>query len=99
MKQTKELKEWAEMVKARDGNRCVICGKEAGKGSGKGLNAHHILPKEQIATRFDIGNGITLCPKHHKFSNEMSAHKNPFVFYRWLFIHRNAQYCYILTKL
>jgi len=93
MKQTKELKEWAIKIKERDSNKCVICG------SIKNLNAHHILPRELKTTALDLNNGITLCPLHHRFSFKMSAHQNPMAFYRWLFLERNQQYIYLLTKL
>jgi len=82
----KELKEWADTVKLRDGHRCVICGVT------ERINAHHILPVEIEETRLWLENGISLCPKHHKFSRNFSAHNNPFVFLYWLEIARPEQY-------
>jgi hypothetical protein len=71
-------KEWSREVRARDGC-CVVCG------AVQKLNAHHILPREIIKTRHNLDNGITLCPKHHRFSKqEISAHQNPFAFFVWL---------------
>ena len=75
---------WARAVKLRAGNRCEIvtdrrCNNVGGIGSGKGLNAHHIIGRSNLNTRWDIENGIALCVKHHVFSI-WSAHKNPFWF-------------------
>ena len=70
--------EWAKAVKERDGFRCVYCG------SKDYLNSHHIFSRNNLSTRFDLDNGITLCAKHHTFSNEFSAHKTPTEFTYWL---------------
>ena len=80
MKQTKEDKEWAKKVKQRDGNECAINGCD----KITMLNAHHIIPKENMNYRYDLTNGITLCPFHHRFSRKISAHQNPFAFFLWL---------------
>ena len=70
--------EWAKAVKERDGYRCQYCG------SKDYLNSHHIFSRNNLTTRHDIDNGITLCAKHHTFSNEFSAHKTPTEFTFWL---------------
>jgi len=87
----KQFKYWAFCVKERDNNRCVICGEN------KILHAHHILPRENHDLRFDIQNGISLCPRHHKYSFEVSAHKNSFAFVFWLFQNRQDQYNYLFS--
>ena len=86
-------KKWKAAVKERDGFKCVICGEE------KMLNAHHIIPREIKELRHDVQNGISLCPKHHKFSNEISAHKNPFAFMVWLCDNRPKQTAYLSLKI
>lgn len=75
-KVTKEDREWSSYVKLRD-EICLVCGSEVN------LNAHHLIPREIKEFRYDIENGITLCPKHHRFSFELSAHQNPFAFMLW----------------
>jgi len=77
VKVTKEDKEWAKKVKERDNNMCVVCG------STERLNAHHIIPREIKDTKHNLDNGISLCPKHHRFSFELSAHQNPLAFFVW----------------
>jgi len=85
-KQTKELKEWKEKVKDRDGRKCVICGNT------EYLNAHHVIPfaKANERTNHLVHNGISLCPLHHKWGN-ISAHKNGLWFFKWMWTHRKAQ--------
>lgn len=73
----KKDKEWALNVKKRFNNSCIFCG------SHEKINAHHIIPREIKKFRHEIDNGIALCPKHHRFSFEFSAHQNPFAFMLW----------------
>lgn len=88
----KKLEQWAVNVKSRDGNKCVICGSE------KMLNAHHIIPRENMKFMLDVNNGISLCPLHHNFSREISAHKNSIVFYIWMEENRKEQFEYLKEK-
>lgn len=54
-------KQWSLLVRDRDGNACAECGK-----TGK-LHAHHVKPwKKYPELRFDVGNGVTLCPVCHQ---------------------------------
>lgn len=85
---TKEDREWAKKVKQRD-QECVICGKQ------EHLNAHHIIPREIKEFKHDMKNGITLCPRHHRFSFELSAHQNPLAFFMWLEQNRPMQLNYL----
>ncbi len=62
-------KEWALAVKSRFDNQCAICN------SKEYLNAHHIIPREFGETKWDVQNGIALCPLHHKWGR-YSFHKN-----------------------
>jgi len=85
LKLTKEDKEWANLVKTRDGWGCVICGNE------ERLNAHHIIARENHETKFNIDNGLSLCPKHHFFCRQVSAHNNPIGLLLWLEKNRPEQ--------
>jgi len=69
---------WSLVVKQRDGNKCVVvnCGKTTH------LNSHHIFGKRNMATRFDLENGICLCSGHHTL-NTFSAHQSP-AFEDWI---------------
>ena len=87
----KKDKEWADLVKVRD-KHCVICKSKIR------MNAHHLFPKELKELRWDLDNGITLCPKHHRFSFILSAHQNPLAFVLWLWDNRSEQYSKIIKK-
>lgn len=87
----KKDKLWKEEVKNRD-KECVICGQKDQKGRGKGLNAHHLIPREIKESRHKIWNGITLCTRHHRFSREISAHQNSIAFILWLETNRPEQF-------
>ena len=82
----KAFKEWALAVKERDGFKCTICGRT------DYLDSHHIIGRENKELRFNVDNGITLDKNHHRFSREISPHKNPFVFFEWFREHRKEQY-------
>jgi len=66
---TKKDKEWALAVKNKFNNHCALCARK------DYLNAHHIIPREFAETRWDVMNGIAVCPVHHKLGN-FSFHKN-----------------------
>lgn len=58
---TKEYKEWRLSVFKRDNFTCVICHQV-----GKTLEAHHIKSwRDYKSLRYDIDNGITVCPQCH----------------------------------
>lgn len=80
-----------KIVIARD-DGCAICH------SYKGLNVHHILPRENEEWFFDLDNLICLCYNHHKFGspiNDISAHKNSFPFFVWLEVMRPQQFFHL----
>lgn len=59
-------KRWREAIYERDGYACRVCGR-----STAGLNAHHLYSYDDYPDkRFDLDNGITLCPRCHiRFHN------------------------------
>lgn len=69
----KKDSEWSKKVRQ---NPCMICG------TWENLNAHHIIPRGNIELRWDIDNSLSLCAKHHRYSFDISAHQNSFVFYK-----------------
>jgi len=85
----KKDKEWREAVKERDGNKCVRCS------STERTNVHHIIPREIKEFRWNTNNGICLCPRHHRFSRELSAHQNPLAFFMWMEEHKPNQLNYL----
>lgn len=69
----KKEKEWAKKVYERDNYTCQKCGKHGGR-----LNAHHIYGfYEYPELRFNVNNGITLCPScHAKFHHKYGKRHN-----------------------
>lgn len=79
---------WANIVKERANNCCEICG------SNKSINAHHVISRRILRTRWDLRNGIALCSSHHFFGN-FSAHSNPIWFLNWFKLYRPDDYKYL----
>ena len=84
---------FAKEMKAKDGNKCAICGRV------EYLHTHHIIPREDREFRHDPMNVITLCAKHHKFSLDISPHRNAFCFFLWLMENRIEKFNYLKNKL
>ncbi len=68
---------WSLAIRADWGHTCAVCGK------GK-TEAHHLIPRQNEATRYDLGNGIALCAHHHQFDPEMSPHQNAVGWLNWM---------------
>jgi 5-methylcytosine-specific restriction endonuclease McrA len=69
--QAQKLTEWKDGVYKLDGDRCmnIYCGLP-------GVEAHHIIFRSQDITRkYDLNNGIVLCPEcHYKAHNGLGLH-------------------------
>lgn len=79
-------KEWSIAVKERAGWKCEVCGHT------ENLNSHHIFSRKNYSVRWDLDNGICLCPSHHMFSHTMSAHKAPLSFVALLKSNRSEEW-------
>lgn len=87
-------KEWREKIMERFDNTCAFCPET------KRINAHHIIPRTFKELRWDVENGIALCPLHHKLG-KFSAHKNPLWFFNHiqeLKINIKTQYLLLVIK-
>ena len=69
---------WSRAVALSWGLRCAICGRETNR------DAHHLVTRSTFATRYNLTNGILLCPGCHTLSSTLSAHKTPLAFADWL---------------
>lgn len=89
-----KLANWSKAIRARDGNKCVICG------ATEHVQAHHILPKKGFKQfMFEEWNGISLCPSHHRFG-KCSVHMGGGAyFFHWMYEHRNWQLMHIFDIL
>ena len=76
--EAKLTKHWAIIVKLRADNKCEYCKTTLH------LNAHHIVGKRNKSLRWNISNGVCLCPSCHVFSTIFSAHGTPTIFSKWI---------------
>jgi len=94
----KAMRLWTEKVKDVQGRVCAICGvkdgtpngvvsRRTGKEGATYINSHHIEDRTNYALRWDVLNGIAVCPSHHEFGKD-SAHRAPVWFMDWLEANR-----------
>lgn len=82
---------WSLAVRNDWNHLCAVCG------SGK-VEAHHLVPRQHEATRYDLRNGIALCASHHQFDPDVSPHQNAAGWLDWLrFYHPRIAYWYGLN--
>lgn len=85
---------WSELI--RRNRVCEMCGC-----TDKQMNAHHLITRWKLRTRWSLENGICVCAGCHCFKSD-SAHKNPHQWTsrlmnrfpeRWAYIvaHRNDE--------
>ena len=77
---------WSYLVKKRDGQKCMVCENDMKP------NAHHLITRKVFKYRWDTDNGVTLCPAHHEFDVQFSAHTAPWALEEWMAEHRPEQY-------
>jgi len=77
---------WSKCVKSRDDYKCAVCGDT------NMPNAHHLITRKVFKYRWNVDNGITLCPSHHEFDVSFSAHTAPWALEYWLKDNRPEQY-------
>ena len=72
-------------------NRCAFCGSTK-------VEAHHLVPRQFEATRYDLQNGIALCCRHHKFDAAISPHLNAASWCAWLNSHHPTRMAWFLEN-
>jgi hypothetical protein len=80
---------WSLLI--RKVGKCEICG------GIQYLNAHHIIGRKALNTRWDINNGCCLCAGCHTLKNR-SAHQDPLFFIDWLKRTRPEDFKYLDKK-
>lgn len=75
---------WSLAVRKDWLNRCAVCRKPK-------CEAHHLIPRENEATRYNLTNGIALCAQHHRFDAKVSPHQNAEGWIQWLACHHPAR--------
>lgn len=98
----KEIKEkdkiWRDSVLFRFKHSCAVCGINRKIDNNTKIHVHHIIPRENKEFRWDINNGVVLCARHHKYSFEISAHRNSFAFYCFLYSHYPDMFNYLKIR-
>lgn len=92
VKKELKLKDKAWSIEIRR-DCCLICC------TTEHLNAHHLIPREIKETRHELRNGVSLCARHHKYSYEVSAHKNSAMFLLILKQKNPEQYSWLVRRL
>jgi hypothetical protein len=75
---------WSRAVRHDWADRCAVCGKQA-------TDAHHMIPRTNYTTRFELMNGIALCTHCHIWHPKLSPHQNGMAFKEWLKEHHPAR--------
>ena len=70
--------QWSLAIRLRD-MKCLICGKEGlyqkkEKKYINGLQAHHLIGRNNLQFRYELQNGITLCNYCHIYDPKWSPH-------------------------
>lgn len=65
---------WSKIIRERANHKCEV---DNCQHSQKVVQAHHIFTRSNRSVRWDLNNGISLCPGHHVYSSKFSAHQTP----------------------
>ena len=85
---------WSLAVRDDWNNRCAVCGNTK-------CEAHHLVPRQHEAMRYELRNGIALCASHHQFDADISPHQNAAGWLKWLKDHfplRHAWYVEVIES-
>lgn len=100
----KLFKLWSEKIRERANGRCEYCGTKVGDigKSGKPVNkldSHHLVSriKKNSFLKWDVNNGICLCPSCHKFGED-SFHKSPVTTIYWFTKQHQDRLDYIMAN-
>ena len=100
----KLFKLWSEKIKERSGGVCEYCGIKVGEigPNGKAINkldSHHIISrmKKNSFLKWDLNNGIHVCPKCHKFGED-SWHRSPVTTIYWFIKNHPDRMEYLMAN-
>ena len=68
---------WSIAVRSDWNWRCAKCGNS-------NCEAHHVIPRQHVATTLSLRNGISLCGWCHRLDPNMAPHQNPRGWIKWL---------------
>ncbi len=76
---------WSLGVRGDWAHKCAV----DGRGN---CDAHHLIPRQHEATRYELRNGIALCSHCHQFSPDVSPHQNAAGWLAWLEMNQPELY-------
>jgi len=83
---------WSLAVKYDWAQKCAVCGRR------ENLNAHHLVPREHNATRYERTNGICLCAHCHQWDKDISPHQNAAGWLEWLREHHTELWIWYIEN-
>jgi len=95
---------WSLAVRERADHKCEYCGIKKGElnenGKSTKIDAHHLMNRDvrNSPLKFDIRNGIALCPRCHKWSPNNAFHSNPITTVAWLIKNDDYRYHFVLQN-
>lgn len=98
------FKLWSLAVRARVDFTCEYCGIKKGELNENNkpvkIDAHHLMNRDvrDCPLKFDIRNGIALCPTCHKWSPNNAFHSNPIKTVAWLIENNDSRYQFVLEN-
>jgi hypothetical protein len=81
---------WSIAIRDDWNNKCAVCGNRK-------CEAHHLIPRQHEATRYNMSNGIALCSHCHQFDPNISPHQNAAGWLRWLVISHAERYDWLMA--
>lgn len=95
---------WSLAVRERADHSCEYCGIKKGtlnkNDKPTKIDAHHLMNRDVSGSplKFDIRNGIALCPRCHKWSPNDAFHSNPITTVSWLIKNNDPRYNFVLEN-
>ena len=95
---------WSEAVRENAGHQCEYCHIKRGdineNGKKTKIDSHHFYSRDikNCPLKWDIRNGIAVCPTHHKFSGDFSAHRTSIIFYEWIRTNYPDNYKFVIDN-
>ena len=83
---------WSLTIRDDWGYCCAVCKRTP-------VEAHHLIPRQWYATRYDLRNGIALCCRCHKFDAAISPHLNAAAWMAWLRVHQCTRHQWVTMSI
>lgn len=82
---------WSKAVLSDWNYRCAVCAKTA-------TDAHHLVPRQCSALRYDLENGLALCQYCHIWNPAISPHQNAAAWMQFLSEELPSSYDWLVAN-